>query len=390
MLRRGFAMPFRRLGPNTDASGRRVLLFVAAANLLLVLSLVGRHWADARVALPFDHDDALMLQVWDVEPGAVDATLAANPEVLSASATEMLPLLAETVGGRSRMDTTGRRGPEEVTVYRNAVDAPFFATLGLEFVAGREFDGVSPSEAVLSRAAATRLFGDDPREALGQSLRLSPASGLDSGAAPAPLTVVGIVENLPYQASLDAVRHVVYSPGPDLPLDEERWLVRHTGSETALIESIKDRLGGEVFRVGTVRETFRKQFLARRNVEAMLALAAAFAALLAVGGVAGSLAKWIAGSGRNIGVRQAAGANLAHLTLYHVGRVVPDLVVAGTALCAAVVAAKWASPTLSPMVDLRFFPVAVAGLTATTVLVVFLLLRHVARSRSVAELVEGG
>ena len=384
----GSAMPFRHRGLDSDASGRRLLLFVAAANLLLVLSLVARHWADARLALPFNHDDALMLQILDAPPGAAQAALTANPEVLSASATEMLPLLAETVQGRNRMAVTGRKGLEGVTVYQNAVDVPFFATLGLEFLAGRSFGGVSPSEAVVSRAAATRLFGDDPNDALGQPLRLSPAPGQDSQEPPAQLTIMGVVEDLPYQASLHATRFVVYSPGPDLPHDEERWLVRHTGSEAALIESI-DRLGGEVFRVGTIREIFREQFLARRSVEALLAFAAAFAALLAVAGVAGSLAKWIAGSGRSVGIRLGVGATLAHLTLLYVGRVVPDLVVAGTVLCAAAVAAKWASPALGPMIDLGFLPAAVLGLAATTVLVVFLLLRQMARSPSVDELVEG-
>ena len=386
----GVAMPLGHMGQHRDVLGRRVLLFVASANLLLVLSLVARHWADARLALPFEHDDVLMLQVFDAPRGGVEAALAANPEVESASATEMLPLLAETVQGRNRMGVSGRKGLEDVTVYRNAVGVEFFPTLGLEFVAGRSFDGASQSEAVVSRALAKRLFGDDPTDVLGQSLGLIPASGRESREPPAPLTVVGVVEDLPYQASLDAIRFVVYSRSPDLPHGEERWLVRHTGSDDALMASIADRFGSEVFRVGTVREIFREQFLARRSVEAILALGALFAALLAAGGVAVSLAKWIAGFGRSIGIRMAVGATLANLTLRYTGRVVPDLVVAGAGLCLAAVAAKWASPALGPMIDLRFLPAALAGLTAIAVLVVFLLMRNMARNRSVDELIEGG
>lgn len=386
----GVAMPFGHVGQRRDLLGRRVLLFVASANLLLVLSLVARHWADARLALPFDHDDVLMLQVFDAPPGGVEAALAANPEVLSASAAEMLPLLAETVQGRNRMGVSGRKGLEDVTVYRNAVGVEFFRTLGLEIVAGRSLDRASPSEAVLSRAAAKRLFGEDPTDALGQSFGLAGASGRDSREPRAPLTVVGVVEDMPYQADLEAIRFVVYSRSPDLPHGEERWVVRHTGSEDALMASINNRFAGEVFRVGTVREIFRGQFLARRSVEAILALGALFASLLAVGGVAVSLAKWIAASGRSIGIRLGVGATLASLTVRYAGRVVPDLVVAGAALCLAVVAAKWVSPTLGPMIDLRFVPAALAGLAAITVLVVFLLMRNMARNRSVDELIEGG
>lgn len=389
-ISQGVAVRLGHIGQRRDLLGRRVLLFVASANLLLVLSLVARHWADARLALPFDHDDVLMLQVFDAPPGGVEAALAANPEVQSASATEMLPLLAETVQGRNRVGVYGRKGLEDVTLYRNAVGVEFFRTLGLEFVAGRSLDSASPAEAVVSRSVAKRLFGDDPTEVLGQSLGLAPASGRDSREPPAPVTVVGVVEDLPYQASLDAIRFVVYSRSPDLPHGEERWLVRHTGSEDALMASINDRFGSEVFRVGTVREIFRGQFLARRSVEVILALGALFGALLSAGGVAVSLAKWIAGSGRSIGIRLGVGATLANLTLRYTGRVVPDLVVAGAALCLAVVAAKWVSPALGPMIDLRFLPAALAGLTATTVLVIFLLIRNMARNRSVDELIEGG
>lgn len=385
---RGFAVPSANVQRRAEASGRRLLMFVAAANLVLVFSVAGRHWADARRALPFEHDDVLMLQILDPRPGAAQAALAANPQVSSASTTEMMPLLAETVDVRNRMRVLGRAGLEDVTAYRNRVGAAFFSTLGLDVVAGHPFDGVSSGEAVLSRAAATRFFGDDPTEALGESLELAPDPGGDPQERTS-LTVVGVIEDLPYQASLEEARYVVYSPGPDLP-NEERWLVRHAGSEPDLVEWLQGRIGGDVFRVGTIREIFRGQFLARRSVEAMLAVAAAFAALLAVAGVAGSLAKSIAGSARSIGIRLAVGATVGDVTLLYAGRVAPDLVAAGAGLCAVVVAAKWASPALGPIIDLRSLPVALVALAATTMLAVFLLIRHFPQTRSVGELVEGG
>ena len=384
----GAAMPLGHLAVSRDVSGRRLLLFVAAANLLLVLSLAARHWAEARLALPFEHDDAVMLQILDGRPGGAEAALSANPAVLSASATEMMPLLTETVEGRNRARLAGRMG-QEATVYRNRVGTTFFGTLGLDIVAGRVFDGVSPSETVVSRATATRLFGEDPEDALGQSLAIVPESGGNRQEQRSSLTVVGVVEDLPYQASLDSVRDVVYTPDPALP-QEERWLVRHVGPDRALIELIEERAGGEVFRIGTIREIFREQYLARRSVESILAVAAAFAALLAMAGVAGSLAKWITASRRSIGIRLVVGGTVWNVTLRYAAGLVRDLVAAGAVLCAVVAAAKWASPALSPMIDLRFLPVALIGLTAMNTLVAYSLVRHMARHRPVDELVEGG
>ena len=383
---RGFAVSSATVHWRSEASGRRLLLFVAAANLLLVLSLAARYWADARRTLPFEHDDALMLQVFDA-PGATQAALAGNPQVLSASTTEMMPLLAETVEARNRMDVLGRKGLEDVTLYRNGVAAAFFATLGLDVVAGHTFDGVSPTEAVLSRSAATRIFGA-PAEALGEALELAPESGRDTQQR-LSLSVVGVVEDVPYNASLEAARHVVYAPGADLPW-EERWIVRHAGSERDLVGLVEEPSTAEVFRIGTIREIFREQFLGRRSVEVILAVAAGFAAMLAVAGVAGSLAKSIAESARSIGIRLAVGATLGDVTRHYAGRLAPDLVVAGAGLCAAVLVAKWASPALGPLFDLRFAPAALAALAATTALAVFLLIRRLPRLMSVGELVEGG
>ena len=116
------------------------LLFVAAASLLLTLSIALQYVKDAASNLGFSHADTLMVGVLyndEPTPQRIRDALSANPAVGNAARAEMLPMLAETIDPTNRTTVVGHEGLVDVAFYRNRVDAAFFNVLGVNLARGR-------------------------------------------------------------------------------------------------------------------------------------------------------------------------------------------------------------------------------------------------------------
>ncbi|MCY4012649.1 MAG: hypothetical protein OXG82_08045 [Gammaproteobacteria bacterium] len=368
-------------------TARRALLLVAATSLLLVASLGLRYATDARATLPFEHVGTTMLSVVStafesVTPEEVRRTLLANPQVASIARLEMMPLLAESIRPQNRVKVRGALGLEDTVFLRNGVSPSFFETLGVGVVAGRTFDGGASSEVAISRTAA-KLLADEAENAVGMALDLVPAS--PGSASPRAVTVVGVVDDVPYGpvTGTDA-QGVLY--GLAGPADwQQLWLVRHDGSD----EEILEPFGDDGYRIGTPAEIFRERFLSRHSIEVALAAAAAFAVILALAGVATSVAREVAAAGRGIGIRLALGASGVDLAARHLGGILVNLLGATLAVCVAVLLARGLAPGLVDAIELLLVFAALPVLAVACAAVVLGSVLLLARNRSLSSLIGG-
>ena len=376
------------------------LLFSAAASLLAVASLAVRYAQDARSSLGFEHADTLMLGVFYPSSSAPRATrqisdaLARRASAPSAARAEMLPLLGESIGPANRWKLSGRQGPEDPVFYRNRVGSGFFATLGLEPLAGRLFDGVSTGEAVLARTAAERLAGDIDA-AVGMALGLVPEGTAANSAADAHVaTVVGVVEDVRYGPYGEVPKLVAYGLLPETEPGgqwQDFWLVRDAGGNDDVVSVLQQLVGpgADVYAIGRPSDIFRERFLARRSVEVALAAAAAFAFVLSLAGVANALAGTVAGDARRIGIHLAVGATSTDLVRRYAWPALAKLLLAGAVLCGLVVVAGLFLPAFLAVIELPLALAALALLAVLCGLVVWLRVRRFVRAPSVKSLVDG-
>ena len=368
---------------------RRALLVVATASLLLVASLGVRYAAESRVTLPFQHVDTMMFDVFGMEgepitPEAVRRTLVAQPEVEAVARAEMLPLLAESIRPANRVMIRGAVGLEETVFLRNGVSPDFFETLGIAVIAGRPFDGVTQSEVTVSRAAAVRLAGE-PGNAIGMALHLVPATPSEENAAGRVVTVVGVVGDVAYGSMADGDRSQPVIYGLAGQTDHQLWLVRHRG----LDEDILEPFGDDAYRIGTLAEIFREQFLAVHSIEAALGAACAFALALSLVGVAMSIGRGIAAAGRHIGIYLSVGTTGIELTGRYSGEVLVDLVWAAVLVCAATTLARVLLPDATAAIELWLVVAVVPLLALACVAVVYQGIARFETGRSVSSLISG-
>ena len=368
------------------------LLFMAAASLLLGLSVGLRYIEAAGSNLGFAHTEASMVGVFysggPTPEGSrrIRDALVADPTVEAAARTEMLPLLAETIEPKNVVKVAGYPELVDVVFYRNRVDTPFFDVLGAELVAGSLLDAGRTREAVLSRTAAM-LFKPDVDDVVGMVVELIHEGGTDD-----VVTVVGVVEDIPYGGLEEPPRPVVYTLLADADAAsrfQDFWLIRHKrgrerereGASDAVVGLLHQLGGGidEAYRIGSPAEILAEQF-EERSVDAALAMAGAFAFVLAVAGVGNALARAVANQTRQIGVRSALGATEADETRRVAAAALTDLLLAGVALCAIVLAGRVLAPALLAVVTLPLVFAALAVVGGVCVLGSYLSVRRVVRN----------
>ncbi len=379
-----------RSAGHASRMARRALLVAATMSLLLVASLGVRYATEARTTLPFEHVDTTMLGVVGMQGRSVTVdevrrTFLENPVVSSITQLEMMPLLAESIRPQNRMKVRGIPGLEETVFLRNGISASFFETLGVGVIEGRPFDAGAASEVAISRTAAELLAGE-AATAVGMALELGPAAPAPGGPAPGTVTVVGVVEDVPYgQVTANgAAQPVLYGP-PGAAQWQQLWLVRHAGADADVLEPF----GADGYRIGTPAEIFREQFLSRHSIEVALAAAAAFAVILAMAGVATSVGREIAAAGRGIGICLAVGASGVDLSGRHLARILVDLLGATFVVCVTVLLVRGLAPATVDAIELLLVFAVWPLLALACAAVVYASMLRLARSRSLSSLIGG-
>ena len=388
--RRSFAAP----GATAHGSGRaklawRTLLFMTATSLLLALSIGLQYVRDPVVTLGFQNRDALMLGVFYPRGPTPEGSrrirdaLTSEPTVESAGRAEMLPLLPETLLPKNRITAKGHKTLEDVLFYRNQVDPAFFAVLDADLLSGSFLDAARPNEMVMSRAAAL-LFHREVDEIVGTAIEFAPEGALQYADV---YTVVGVVEDIPYGRLSEPPGPVVYTTLPDADPSrrfQDFWIIRHQGVSDDIVALLHGLGGGidEVYGIGSPTGLLREE-VDKRSVEAVLAMAGAFAFALGLAGVANALARTVADQANQTGIRYALGATAGDETLRIVSGALLDLVLVGAVLSSLVVAGRYLAPALLSVVTLALVIAVLGAMAAVCLAGSYAGIRRLARTPAV-------
>lgn len=221
----------------------------------------------------------------------------------------------------------------DVSPLSNVVSPGFFDLFGIERIRGRGFGSLdragSAPVAVVNRSWVARyLPGSDP---LGVSIRVPDHFG------DRPVSIVGVVEDVPLAPGPEARLDRIYLPFDQLRPAEALLLVR-AGDPGAALGELRSALGGQVAALGeplTLREGLRFMTRVQETFGWLIVLGGASGFVVALVGLYGLLAFRIRGRRREFGIRLALGADrraLSRSVLTLALRQIAPAVLAGAAV----------------------------------------------------------
>jgi len=197
---------------------------------------------------------------------------------------------------------------ESVSLEYLAVDHGFVETLGLEVVAGRDFDravGADATEAVLiNEAAVTAARWNSPHDAIGKQFP-SPGSGKPNG------VVVGVVADYHHHGLQERIAPMMYGIREANGLIALRMSTREASAVVAHVENTWEQLfGGYPHEQFFLDEDFARQYTHEERLRRVFTTFAALTILIACLGLFALAAYAATQRTKEIGVRKVLGATV--------------------------------------------------------------------------------
>jgi putative ABC transport system permease protein len=205
---------------------------------------------------------------------------------------------------------------EAPRVHYRKIDPNFFGAIGIPLSRGRPFNdrdhAEAPAVAILNRRAAGLLFpGED---AIGRLLSIRAGNfGVSGAIFNREVRIVGIVENVKFQALSTEARPSLYLPHSQAPFRRMTVVARTGGEPTRFIESLRmivDRMDPNlpIGRVQTVEEVLSRAVARDRFAALLVSVFGTLGLILAAVGIYGIVSYTVTRRTNEIGLRMALGA----------------------------------------------------------------------------------
>lgn len=260
--------------------------------------------------LGFEGEQVVVVDAPQDQSGAFRDNVIAHSSVVSASLTEAVPGEFNLKLGRAAADVTPNPSIQDDRVIQfrpAAVDSGYVETLGLDLVAGRNFDPKRPSDtkqAHLLNETAVRALGWTPEEAVGKTFDLD--GDLDG-------TVIGVVRDFHTASLREPIQPVVIQIHPVESASAGKKLAVRlaAGSVGAGLEHLRETWGQfaeEAFRYSFLDESFAAMYETEQRLGHVFGLFAALAILIACLGLLGLAAFAAERRRKEVAIRKVLGA----------------------------------------------------------------------------------
>jgi putative ABC transport system permease protein len=206
----------------------------------------------------------------------------------------------------------GKTGDDAISVEYMAVDETYIKTIGLNLIAGKNFDIQQSAElqkGLILNETAVSMFGwSSPEEAIGK--RITSPSGHPEG------EVIGVVKDY-HQAGLQqSIGPITMDYSPE---NSYLYAIRYKTSKTKnLIDEVsmrwKKSFPGYDFNYFFLDESFEKQYQNEKRLAEVLGLFAVVTIIIATIGLLGLVSFMVVARTKEIGIRKVLGADVFSIT----------------------------------------------------------------------------
>ncbi len=260
------------------------------------------------------------------------------PGVQSATLVAFVPLSGGGYRRQTAIEGYQPQPNEDTELNSNIIGPNYFNTMGIPFVAGRDFNAQdrngSPQVVIVNEVFARRYFGGN---AVGKRLRFGSGQFRE---------IVGVVRNAKYRNLREEPLPFIYTPLAQEPQSGMTLMVRTAGDPGAVAGAVRSEVHAlnkdvPLFAVQTMTEQIADQLAADRVVAVLLSVFGVAALLLATIGIYGVVAFAVAQRTHEIGIRIALGADRRDILKLIVGQGMVLIVIgAGVGLALALTATQ--------------------------------------------------